>query len=49
MPAFGVEADMTLCGKSAFAVAVGVKQTWALALHMSAFDQSGFSEADLRL
>jgi hypothetical protein len=31
-------ADMTVCGMSAFAVAIGVKRTWLVAAPMSAFD-----------
>jgi hypothetical protein len=38
MSAFGVKADMTVRGKSAFAVAIRVKRTWPIAVRMSAFD-----------
>jgi hypothetical protein len=38
MSACGGKADMTVCGMSAFAVAIGVKRTWLVALHMSASD-----------
>jgi hypothetical protein len=32
------KADMTVCGKSAFAVAIGAKRTWPIAVQVSAFD-----------
>jgi hypothetical protein len=38
MSAFEGEADMTMCGNLLSRSLLGVKRTWACALHMSAFD-----------
>jgi hypothetical protein len=38
MSAFGGKADMTLCGNPLLRSLLGVKRTWACALHMSAND-----------
>ena len=38
MSAFGGKADMALCRNALSRSLVRVKQTWAVALHMSAFD-----------
>src|SRR6187401_1962423 len=46
MSAFRGKADMTSCGKSAFAVAIGVKRTWLFALQMSAYDPKQTSLLD---
>jgi hypothetical protein len=44
MPALGGKTDMTVCGKFAFAVAIGAKRTCPFALHMSAFDPNRTSQ-----
>src|SRR5215831_1484467 len=38
MSAFGGKADMTFCGCLLLRSLLGVKRTWARAVHMSAFD-----------
>jgi hypothetical protein len=38
MSAFGCKADMAVCWKSLSRSLLGVKRTWLVALHMSAFD-----------
>src|SRR5215831_17524855 len=38
MSAFGGKADMTLCGCLLSRSLLGVKRTWLIAAHMSAFD-----------
>src|SRR5262249_24948782 len=38
MSAFGGKADMALCGNSLSRSLLGVKRTWLVAAHMSAFD-----------
>src|SRR5262245_333 len=38
MSAFGGKADMTVCGSPLSRSLLGVKRTWAVAAHMSAFD-----------
>src|SRR5262245_48285390 len=38
MSGFGGKADMTVCGSPLSRSLLGVKRTWARALHMSAFD-----------
>src|SRR5262249_45806618 len=38
MSAFGGKADMTLCGSPLLRSLLGVKRTWPIAAHMSAFD-----------
>jgi hypothetical protein len=43
MSAFGGKADMALCGNSLLRSLLGAKQTWALALHMSAFNPKRIS------
>jgi len=37
-PLLGGKADMTVCGKSLSRSLLGVKRTWLVAAHMSAFD-----------
>jgi hypothetical protein len=38
MSAFGVKADMADCGSPLSRSLLGVKRTWPVALHMSAYD-----------
>src|SRR5262249_18985156 len=38
MSPFGGKADMALCGNSLSRLLLGVKRTWLVAAHMSAFD-----------
>jgi hypothetical protein len=38
VPAFEGKADMTFCGSPLLPSLLGVKRTWPIALHMSAFD-----------
>jgi hypothetical protein len=38
MSALGGKADMTLCGNPLSRSLLGVKRTWLVAAHMSAFD-----------
>jgi hypothetical protein len=38
MSAFGAKADMAFCGISLWRSLSGVKRTWLVAAHMSAFD-----------
>jgi hypothetical protein len=45
MSAFGGKADMTLCGISLSRLLLGVKRTWLVAAHMSAFDPKRTSTA----
>jgi len=43
--AFGGKADMTLCGCPLFRSLLGVKRTWVIAAHMSAFDPKRTSQS----
>jgi hypothetical protein len=47
MSAFGVKADMTLCGKLLLPSLLGVKGTSLFAAQMSAFDPKRTSPSDL--